>query len=157
MCPDELDRQLRRLAGQRLIPLAIVGTAGTTDFGSIDPLPAIAERARRAGVAPRRCRLRRGRSFSDRQRHRLRGLEQADSATLDFHKLFWQPISAGAFLPRDAAHFECIALHADYLNPESHQESGIPDLVTSSVLTTRCFDAEDLVHPPRAGPEQTQP
>jgi L-2,4-diaminobutyrate decarboxylase len=79
--------------------------------------------------------------FSERHGRRLHGLEQADSLTLDFHKLCWQPISCGAFLVRQAAHFDCIKLHADYLNPESHEELGIPDLVGRSVLTTRRFDA----------------
>jgi len=44
------------------------------------------------------------------------------------------------FLLRDARNFELIELHADYLNPEAHEEQGIPNLVTSSLLTTRRFD-----------------
>jgi L-2,4-diaminobutyrate decarboxylase len=35
-------------------------------------------------------------------------------------------------------------LRADYLNPESHEESGIPNLVTGSLLTSRRFDALKL-------------
>ena len=35
-------------------------------------------------------------------------------------------------------------LHADYLNPESHDEQGIPNLVTSSLQTTRRFDVLKL-------------
>ncbi len=63
---------------------------------------------------------------------------------IDFHKLFWQPIPASAFLLRDARHFELIELHADYLNPETHEEQGIPNLVTNSLLTTRRFDVLKL-------------
>jgi len=64
--------------------------------------------------------------------------------SLDFHKLFWQPIPASAFLLRDAGNFKLIELHADYLNPESHDEQGIPNLVTSSLQTTRRFDVLKL-------------
>jgi L-2,4-diaminobutyrate decarboxylase len=139
---DDLDRQLDRLARQELIPLAVVVTAGTTDFGAIDPLPPVAERARRAGAWLHVDAAYGGALlFSERHGQLLHGLDRADSITLDFHKLCWQPISCGAFLVRDAAHFDCIKLHADYLNPESHEELGIPDLVARSVLTTRRFDA----------------
>jgi L-2,4-diaminobutyrate decarboxylase len=47
-------------------------------------------------------------------------------------------------LLRDAHNFDAIKLHADYLNPELHGDSGIPNLVTTSLLTTRRFDALKL-------------
>jgi len=145
LCIRDLDRQLALLAAQRLIPLAIVATAGTTDVGAIDPLVEVADRARAAGAWLHVDAAYGGALlFSERHGRRLHGLEQADSLTLDFHKLCWQPISCGAFLVRQAAHFDCIKLHADYLNPESHEELGIPDLVTRSVLTSRRFDALKL-------------
>jgi L-2,4-diaminobutyrate decarboxylase len=63
---------------------------------------------------------------------------------MDFHKLFWQPISCAAFLLRDAGHFQYMKMNADYLNPELHEDMGIPNLVTRSVATTRRFDALKL-------------
>ncbi len=145
LCPRALDRQLRRLTAGGLVPLAVVATAGTTDFGSIDPLAEVAGKAREAGAWLHVDAAYGGALlFSDRHRRRLTGLELANSVTLDFHKLIWQPISAGAFLVRDEADFEAVRLHADYLNPEGHEELGIPDLVTRSVLTTRRFDALKL-------------
>ncbi|HEV7466056.1 MAG TPA: pyridoxal-dependent decarboxylase, partial [Candidatus Dormibacteraeota bacterium] len=44
---DHLDQRLERLAAEGLRPIALVATAGTTDFGSIDPLAELAARARR--------------------------------------------------------------------------------------------------------------
>lgn len=41
-------------------------------------------------------------------------------------------------------YFCLIELRADYLNPESNEVRGIPDLVTKSVQTTRRFDALKL-------------
>jgi L-2,4-diaminobutyrate decarboxylase len=142
LCVRDLDRQLALLAAQRLIPLAIVATAGTTDVGAVDPLADVADRARAAGAWLHVDAAYGGALlFSERHGRRLHGLDHADSVTLDFHKLCWQPISCGAFLVRDAAHFDCVKVHADYLNPASHEELGIPDLVARSVLTTRRFDA----------------
>jgi L-2,4-diaminobutyrate decarboxylase len=82
--------------------------------------------------------------FSDTHRGKLQGIEAADSLGLDFHKLFWQPIPCSALLLRDARHFDSIKLYADYLNPELHEDEGIPNLVTTSLLTTRRFDALKL-------------
>jgi L-2,4-diaminobutyrate decarboxylase len=144
-CPRDLARQLARLKSEGLFPIAVVATAGTTDFGSIDPLPALAAIAHAAGAWVHVDAAYGGALlFSERHRDRLAGLELADSVTLDFHKLFWQPISCGALLVRDAAGFDLIKLNADYLNPEEHETLGIPDLVTRSVLTTRRFDALKL-------------
>jgi L-2,4-diaminobutyrate decarboxylase len=136
---------LANLEEKKLVPTAIVGTAGTTDFGSIDSLYEIASIARRVGAwfhvdAAYGSAL----LFSPKHREKLRGIEMADSVSLDFHKLFWQPISCAAFLLREAGNFRFMKFNADYLNPELHEEMGIPNLVTRSVATTRRFDALKL-------------
>jgi L-2,4-diaminobutyrate decarboxylase len=143
--PDALADQLRRLDAEGLIPAAVVATAGTTDFGSIDPLPEIAALARSAGAwlhvdAAYGSAL----LLSGQHRGLLHGIELADSISMDFHKLFWQPISCAAFVLRDAAHFRHLEVHADYLNPESDEIAGIPNLVNRSVATTRRFDSLKL-------------
>ncbi len=133
---------LQTLRAEDLLPMAMVATAGTTDFGSIDPLPAMAELARKWGIWLHVDAAYGGALlFSDTHRNKLRGLEAADSVAIDFHKLFWQPIPSAVFLLRDASHFDAIKLHADYLNPKFHEDEGIPDLVTKSLLTSRRFDA----------------
>jgi hypothetical protein len=78
--------------------------------------------------------------LSDREAHRLRGIEAADSVTVDFHKLWFQAISCGAFLVRDAASLAPAHIHADYLNAD-----GLPALVDKSLQTTRRFDALKLL------------
>ena len=145
MIPGDLANMLHHLAEQDLIPAAIVGTAGTTDFGSIDPLTEIAALARESG-AWFHIDAAYGSALLLSQRHRglLRGIEQADSISMDFHKQFWQAISCGAFLVRDATQFRHLEVHADYLNPEADGASGIPNLVDKSVATTRRFDALKL-------------
>jgi L-2,4-diaminobutyrate decarboxylase len=141
MRPESLRLMLDGMRDQGLLPFVFVATAGTTDFGSVDPLAEIAALAKSVGgwlhvdAAYGGALL-----FSHLHRNKLRGIALADSLSLDFHKLFWQPIPAGAFLLRDAGHFKLFELHADYLNPETHEAQGIPDLVTRSLLTTRRFD-----------------
>ena len=145
MRADALRAGIEDLQRQGLIPMAIVATAGTTDFGSVDPLREIGSLARAAGTwlhvdaAYGSAVL-----FSPRHCQQLRGINAADSVSMDFHKLFWQPISCAAFLLRDHRHFRFLKLHADYLNPELHEQLGIPNLVTRSLATTRRFDALKL-------------
>ncbi|MGA8492198.1 MAG: aspartate aminotransferase family protein [Terriglobales bacterium] len=143
--PKALKESLTQLQERGLIPAAIVATAGTTDFGSIDPLPEISALAKQAGAwfhvdAAYGSAL----LLSDRHRERLRGLERADSIGMDFHKEFWQCISCAALLVRDAGQLRHLEIHADYLNPESDEEAGVPNLVNKSLATTRRFDALKL-------------
>ena len=145
MRPESLRTVLDDMRSKNLFPIAIVATAGTTDFGSVDPLPEIAALAQAAGAWLHVDAAYGGALlFSQRHRAKLEGVASADSMGIDFHKLFWQPIPASAFLLREARHFELIELHADYLNPEIHEEHGIPNLVTNSLLTTRRFDVLKL-------------
>lgn len=145
MKPASLRDCLESLHQQQLLPMAVVATAGTTDFGSIDPLPEIVALVRQwnawlhVDAAYGGALL-----FSAQHRSKLAAIESADSIAIDFHKLFWQPIPCSAFFLRDAGHFDSIKLYADYLNPEAHEAEGIPNRVTTSLLTSRRFDAMKL-------------
>ena len=145
MSAVKLQETLQALKQEGCLPIAIVATAGTTDFGSIDPLREISEIAQKLGVWLHIDAAYGGAlAICDRYCHLLRGIDGADSIAVDFHKLFYQPISCGAFLLKNRLNFELIKLHADYLNPESHTEFGMVDLVTKSVQTTRRFDGLKL-------------
>ncbi|AVZ73174.1 pyridoxal-dependent decarboxylase [Streptomyces lunaelactis] len=140
-----LAAELERCAQQGLVPMAVVATAGTTDFGSIDPLPEIAELAEQYGTwmhvdAAYGC----GLLASPTRRHLLDGIEHADSVTVDYHKSFFQPVSSSAVLVRDGATLGHATYHADYLNPLRTIEERIPNQVDKSLQTTRRFDALKL-------------
>ncbi|KUN83088.1 pyridoxal-dependent decarboxylase [Streptomyces bungoensis] len=140
-----LARELERCARDGLVPMAVVATAGTTDFGSIDPLPEIAGLCDRYGVwlhvdAAYGC----GLLVSPTRRALLDGIERADSVTVDYHKSFFQPVSCSAVLVRDAATLRHATYHADYLNPRRMVEERIPNQVDKSLQTTRRFDALKL-------------
>ena len=145
MRPASLQNAIQSLQSKGFFPMAVVATAGTTDFGSIDPLSEISVLTRQANTWLHVDAAYGGALlFSHRHRDKLAGIESADSLSIDFHKLFWQPIPCSAFLVRDTKAFDVIKLHADYLNPELHEEEGIPNLVTTSLLTSRRFDALKL-------------
>ena len=142
LCMQSAREEVRRLKEQGLIPFLIVATAGTTDFGSVAPIPEAARLAREEQLWLHvDAAYGGGLLFSRGSSSLLNGLESADSVAIDFHKLFYQSISCGAFLVKNKRSFSHIVRHADYLNPESDHASGIPNLVEKSVQTTRRFDA----------------
>ncbi|OEJ98581.1 pyridoxal-dependent decarboxylase [Flavivirga aquatica] len=127
------------------IPIAIVATAGTTDFGSFDPLETIAKITNEYdmwfhvdGAY--------GGSYILTETHQehLKGIELADSITIDFHKTMFQPVCSSAFLVRDTKYFKYISYYADYLNPLEHRDEDCPNLIEKSIQTTRRFDALKL-------------
>lgn len=125
--------------------LAIVATAGTTDAGAIDNLTAITTLAAEQNIWVHVDAAWGGALLlSEKYRHYLAGLEQADSVTLDFHKQYFQTISCGAFLLKDAKHYELMRYQAAYLNSEFDEAQGVPNLVSKSLQTTRRFDALKL-------------
>jgi L-2,4-diaminobutyrate decarboxylase len=139
---DSLAEEIDLLRRDGKIPIAIVATAGTTDFGAIDDLTACAGIATDAGIWLHvDAAYGGGLAFSQRYRARLDGIESADSISVDFHKMLWQPASCGLLLLGDSARFSLITHRADYLNPVENKVAGIPDLVDKSLMTTRRFDA----------------
>lgn len=87
MSAQEVECTLAELKQQNLIPIALVATVGTTDFGSIDPLPELAACAQQHQLW-----LHVDAAFggalilSDRHRTKLVAIDAADSITVDFHK-----------------------------------------------------------------------
>lgn len=112
-------------------PFMVVGTAGITATGTIDPLAAIADLCRQfdlwfhvdaawAGAAV----------FSDTLLPTLAGIEQADSVTVDAHKWFNLTMGAGMFFTRYAiSNARAFNVRADYM-PPSEEEVTVPYLST---------------------------
>lgn len=99
---DELGKAVARdrMAGK--IPLCVCANAGATNTGAIDPLDSIATLAKEenlwfhvdgayGGFAV----------LASGERDSFRGIERADSVTLDPHKWFFQPYETGCLLVRD--------------------------------------------------------
>jgi glutamate/tyrosine decarboxylase-like PLP-dependent enzyme len=90
-----------RAAG--LLPAVVVATAGTTNTGAIDPLPAIADLC-----AAERLWLHVDAAYGGavalfaEGRAALAGWQRADSVTFDPHKWFYAPFECGCLLVKDA-------------------------------------------------------
>ena len=142
---DALNHAIADSKAKGDLPIAVVITAGTTDFGSIDPVEDIAKLAKKEQLW---CHVDGayggGLLVSEHHRSALNGIEQVDSITIDYHKSFMQPVSCSAFLLSDKRHFSHITLYADYLNPLAEAGNGTPNLVDKSLQTTRRFDALKL-------------
>jgi len=97
--PELLENQIDEDQAAGLVPFCVAATAGTTNSGAIDDLPALAEICQRLklwlhvdgayGAAA---------IFSDRHRDLVRGIERADSITIDPHKWLAMPFAAGVVL-----------------------------------------------------------
>ena len=145
MCPRDLARTLADLRRYGLEPMTVVATAGTTDFGAIDPLRETADLAREHG-AWLHVDAAYGGGLLTSRRHAalLDGIGLADSLTVDFHKTFFQPVASSVVLVRDAASLRHVEWHADYLNPAGADPGERPNQVDKSLQTTRRFDALKL-------------
>ena len=142
---DALSKEIESSIGDGLIPIAVVATTGTTDFGSIDPIHQISELCKKHQIwmhvdAAYGC----GLLATETQRYKLSGIEKADSVTVDYHKSFFQPVSCGAFFTKHGKNLGYVSHHAEYLNPLSAKQEGTPNLVDKSLQTTRRFDALKL-------------
>jgi aromatic-L-amino-acid decarboxylase len=83
-------------------PVCVAGAAGATSTGIVDPLDELADIASEFGLwfhvdAAYGGAL----AFSSKHRARLRGIERADSMTIDPHKWMFVPFECGALLVRD--------------------------------------------------------
>ncbi|MFQ6370456.1 pyridoxal-dependent aspartate 1-decarboxylase PanP [Shewanella sp. YIC-542] len=110
-------------AGIRI--MAIVGVAGTTETGNIDPLPQLADLA-----AEYQCHFHvdgawGGASLmSSKYRYLLAGIERADSVTIDAHKQLYAPMGAGMVLFRDPTLARAIIHHAEYILRRGSKDLG---------------------------------
>jgi len=88
-----------------LVPCCVVGVAGTTSSGAIDPLEELAAIARENGCWYHVDAAYGGPlAFSSQHRNQLRGIERADSITFDPHKWMFVPFSCGATLVSEGGH-----------------------------------------------------
>ncbi|MEC7523568.1 MAG: aminotransferase class I/II-fold pyridoxal phosphate-dependent enzyme [Myxococcota bacterium] len=121
-------------------PFAVIATAATTNTGAVDPLESIAELCAARGLwlhvdgAYGAAAM-----FSDRARGALRGLERADSLSLDPHKWLFTPYECACVILRDGSRLAAtFARRADYLRDVAGDE---PDFQDMGVQLTRSFRA----------------
>ncbi len=113
---EALRKTLHELKARRRCVLALVGIAGSTDSGSVDPLPELADLAAEHGAHFHIDAAWGGAALcSDTHRTRLAGIERADSVAIDGHKQFYCPMGLGLLLLREPAAAASIASQAEYI------------------------------------------
>lgn len=114
-----------RLRDEGIRPMSLVGIAGTTETGNVDPLEAMADLASELGCHFHVDAAWGGPTlFSDTYRGLLRGIERADSVTLDAHKQLYVPMGAGMVVFKDPAALSSIEHHAAYILRRGSKDLG---------------------------------
>ncbi len=130
-----LDR-LRRGADNTAV-LAIVGVAGATETGTVDPLTEIAGICSRNRIHFHVDAAWGGPTLmSERYAPLLKGIELSDSVTIDGHKQLYMPMSCGLVLFKDATAMDTIEYHANYI-----MRPGSVDLGTKSLAGSRAANS----------------
>lgn len=143
MEPDGLADAVRRdlAAGKR--PFAVIASVGTTNTGSIDPLPEIAALCHKYDMwmhvdgAYGASAL-----LSKQQRRGLAGIELSDSLSWDAHKWMLQTYGCSMILLRDqSALVHSFAAHPEYLKDSEATEGGVEfwDLGPELTRPARCL------------------
>ena len=114
---DELRRRVRRDRADWMRPFLVVGSVGTTNTGAVDDLEALADVAEEEGLWLHLDAAYGGFFLlTDRGRRLMRGIERADSITLDPHKGLFLPYGTGCLLARDCSALErAHRVDADYM------------------------------------------
>ncbi|MBV8303853.1 MAG: aminotransferase class V-fold PLP-dependent enzyme [Acidimicrobiia bacterium] len=120
-------------------PFLIVGSAGTTNTGAIDPLDDLATIAGDHGLWLHVDAAYGGFfQLTERGRHKLRGVERADSITLDPHKGMFLPYGSGCLIVRDGALLKnAHTADAEYL--QDLPDVGLPNYAEYSPELSRAF------------------
>ncbi|KZN48131.1 pyridoxal-dependent aspartate 1-decarboxylase PanP [Pseudoalteromonas luteoviolacea] len=115
----------RELEAQGIKVMAIVGVAGTTETGSIDPLNEMAQLCEELNCHFHVDAAWGGATLlSNTYRHLLSGIEKADSVTIDAHKQMYVPMGAGIVLFKDPAATDVIEHHAEYILRKGSKDLG---------------------------------
>ena len=130
-----------------LLPCCIVGVAGTTSTGVIDPLESLAEIARE-----NRCWFHVDAAYggplaySPQYKDLLRGIELADSITFDPHKWMFVPFACGATLVRGggAVLRDAFDMTPEYLNEDRGGADVEFDFFRYGQMGTRRFNSLKL-------------
>src|SRR6266446_10222236 len=144
---DLLRAAIERDRNDGRIPFCIVGMAGATSTGVIDPMPELAEIAREndcwfhvdAAYGG-------GLAFSDKQKAKLEGIELANSITFDPHKWMFVPFACGATLVRDGRNIlrDSFDITPEYLSEDRGGDDVQYDFFRYGQMVTRRFNALKL-------------
>ncbi len=137
--PDSLRAAIAADRAAGLRPFLVVGNAGTTNTGAVDPLRELAEVAAAENLWFHVDAAYGGFfALTERGRRTMDGLELADSVVLDPHKALFLPYGTGALVVRDGRVMrDALRMEADYLPPPAEED--LPDFHALSPELSRPF------------------
>jgi len=117
MRTDILQKEIEKAIGEGKKPFLLVGSCGTTNTGSIDPLDEMADIAERYDLWFHVDGAYGGSILiSDIYKNLAKGLERADSFSWDFHKWALQTYSCSCVIAKDKNHLlNAFSEHPEYL------------------------------------------
>lgn len=122
---DKLAQRCAELAQQKIKVMAIVGVAGTTETGNVDPLVEMAAIAKQYNTHFHVDAAWGGATLlSNKYRELLAGVELADSVTIDAHKQMYVPMGAGLVVFKNPASVAAIEHHAEYILRKGSKDLG---------------------------------
>lgn len=122
---EQMKIRARELESENIKVLAIVGVAGTTETGNIDPLNELADLAQTLNCHFHVDAAWGGATlFSQSYRSLLTGIERADSVTIDAHKQMYVPMGAGMVIFKDPSFANAIKHHAEYILRKGSKDLG---------------------------------
>ncbi len=122
---DLLKAKMHALQAEGVAIISLVGVAGSSETGSVDNLDALADLAEEYGCPYHVDAAWGGPTlFSDKYGQLLKGIERADSVTIDAHKQLYVPMGAGFTLFKHAAALNEIEHHADYIIRKGSRDLG---------------------------------
>ena len=122
---DALREKVEELQKNKIAIIAMIGVAGTSETGSVDPLDQMADIAEEIGCHFHVDAAWGGPTlFSKKYRSILKGVERADSVTIDAHKQMYVPMGAGMVLFKSPSLVSAIEHHADYIIRKGSKDLG---------------------------------
>ena len=145
--PDALQKQLDQDRAAGFLPCCIIGVAGATSTGVIDPLQELAALARENNCWYHVDAAYGGTlAFSEQHREKLTGIQSADSITFDPHKWMFVPFACGAVLVRDGGRIlrDAFDITPEYLNEDRGGADVEFDFFRYGQMGTRRFSSLKL-------------
>lgn len=119
--------------GKKTGILAVVGIAGTTETGTVDPLEELGWICAKNKIHYHVDAAWGGPTIlSKKYRHLLKGIELADSIIIDGHKQLYMPMTCGMVYFKNPASMDTVVYHSTYIN-----RPGSVDLGSKSIAGSR--------------------
>jgi len=113
---EAMEAAIVKLQAENVLIVALVGIAGATETGSVDPLAAMAALAAKYDIHFHVDAAWGGPLiFSETHSHKLNGIELADTITLDGHKQLYMPMGCGMCFVKEPALVDAIKKTANYI------------------------------------------